>query len=67
MTMQEIGTVRDSGYSLLAGLTAILLCLFQALCWPKEVIPYRRIGKRYKFKIYEVDEWVDSGKSADIK
>ncbi len=32
----------------------------------KEVIPYRRIGKLYKFKISEVDEWVDSGKSAEI-
>ncbi|WP_313468745.1 helix-turn-helix domain-containing protein [Streptococcus parasuis] len=32
----------------------------------KKVIPYRRIGKLYKFKISEVDEWVDSGKSAEI-
>ena len=32
----------------------------------KGVIPYRRIGKLYKFKISEVDEWVDSGKSAEI-
>ena len=29
----------------------------------KGVIPYRRIGKQYKFKISEVDAWVDSGKA----
>lgn len=33
----------------------------------KDVIPHRRIGKQYKFKISEVDTWVDSGKSADIQ
>ena len=33
----------------------------------KAVIPHRRIGKQYKFKISEVDAWVDSGKSADIE
>lgn len=33
----------------------------------KGVIPFRRIGKQYKFKISEVDEWVDSGKSAEIE
>jgi excisionase family DNA binding protein len=32
----------------------------------KGVIPHRRIGKQYKFKISEVDAWVDSGKSAEI-
>ncbi len=32
----------------------------------KDVIPHRRIGKQYKFKISEVDAWVDSGKSAEI-
>ena len=32
----------------------------------KESIPFHKIGKLYKFKISEVDEWVDSGKSADI-
>ncbi len=32
----------------------------------KDVIPHRRIGKQYKFKISEVDAWVDSGKSAKI-
>ena len=33
----------------------------------KDVIPYKRIGKLYKFKISEVDAWVDSGKSAEIE
>jgi excisionase family DNA binding protein len=33
----------------------------------KEAIPYRRIGKQFKFKISEVDAWVDSGKSAEIE
>lgn len=33
----------------------------------KGVIPFRRIGKQYKFKISEVDSWVDSGKSAKIE
>ena len=33
----------------------------------KDVIPHRRIGKQYKFKISEVDAWVDSGKSAEIE
>ena len=33
----------------------------------KGVIPYRRIGKQYKFRISEVDAWVDSGKSAIIE
>ena len=33
----------------------------------KEVIPHRRIGKQYKFKISEVDAWVDSGTSAEIE
>jgi hypothetical protein len=27
----------------------------------------RRIGKQYKFKISEVDAWVDSGESAKIE
>ena len=33
----------------------------------KNVIPYRRIGKQYKFKISEVDAWVESGESAKIE
>ena len=33
----------------------------------KEVSPYRRIGKQYKFKISEVYAWVESGESAKIE
>lgn len=33
----------------------------------KDVIPHRRIGKQFKFKISEVDAWVNSGKSAEIE
>ncbi|MPM89531.1 hypothetical protein SDC9_136640 [bioreactor metagenome] len=32
----------------------------------KNVIPYHRIGKQYKFRISEIDAWVESGKSAEI-
>ncbi|MCC8128139.1 MAG: helix-turn-helix domain-containing protein [Clostridiales bacterium] len=32
----------------------------------KEQIPYYRIGKQYKFKISEIDAWIQSGKSATI-
>lgn len=32
----------------------------------KEVIPYRKVGKQYKFKISEIDSWVESGESAEI-
>lgn len=33
----------------------------------KGVIPFQRIGKQYKFKISEIDTWVESGKSATIE
>lgn len=33
----------------------------------KYVIPHRRIGKQYKFKISKVDAWIDSGKNAKIE
>lgn len=33
----------------------------------KGVIPHRRIGKQFKFRMSEVDDWVDSGKSAEIE
>ena len=33
----------------------------------KGVIPHRRIGKQFKFKISEVDDWVNSGESAKIE
>ena len=32
----------------------------------KEQIPYYRIGKQNKFKISEIDAWIESGKSAEI-
>lgn len=32
----------------------------------KGAIPHRKIGRQYKFKISEVDAWVDSGESAKI-
>lgn len=31
----------------------------------KETIPYHKIGRQYKFRISEVDAWVESGQSAD--
>ena len=31
----------------------------------KETIPYYKVGRHYKFKLSEIDEWVASGKSAD--
>ena len=31
----------------------------------KETIPYYKVGRQYKFKLSEIDEWVASGKSAD--
>lgn len=32
----------------------------------KDQIPYYRIGKQYKFKISEIDAWIESGQSALI-
>lgn len=32
----------------------------------KNAIPFYRIGKQYKFKISEIDTWIESGKSATI-
>ena len=29
-------------------------------------IPAHKIGKQWRFRISEIDEWVSSGKSADI-
>ena len=31
----------------------------------KETIPYYKVGRQYKFKLSEIDEWVTSGKSAN--
>jgi excisionase family DNA binding protein len=30
----------------------------------KDAIPYHRIGKQYRFRISEVDAWVESGRSS---
>jgi excisionase family DNA binding protein len=32
----------------------------------KDLIPHHRIGKQYKFRISEVDVWVESGKASDM-
>ena len=31
----------------------------------KETIPNHKLGRQYKFRISEVDAWIESGKSAD--
>ena len=31
----------------------------------KGTIPYYKVGRQYKFKLSEVDVWVESGQSAD--
>lgn len=31
----------------------------------KETIPFYKIGRQYKFKVSEVDAWVESGQSAE--
>ena len=31
----------------------------------KETIPYHKVGRKFKFRISEVDAWVESGQSAD--
>lgn len=31
----------------------------------KDTIPYHKIGRQYKFRVSEVDAWVESGESAD--
>lgn len=31
----------------------------------KGTIPYHKVGRQYKFRVSEVDSWVESGKSAD--
>ena len=31
----------------------------------KETIPYYKVGRQYKFKVSEVDAWVESGQSAE--
>lgn len=31
----------------------------------KGTIPYHKVGRQYKFRVSEVDDWVESGESAD--
>ena len=31
----------------------------------KQTIPYHKVGRQYKFRISEVDAWVESGESAN--
>lgn len=31
----------------------------------KGTIPYHKVGRQYKFRVSEVDVWVESGESAD--
>ena len=31
----------------------------------KGPVPYHKVGRMYKFKISEVDAWIESGQSAD--
>lgn len=31
----------------------------------KNTIPYHKVGRQYKFRVSEVDVWVESGESAD--
>lgn len=31
----------------------------------KETIPFHKIGRQYRFRISEVDAWVESGQSAN--
>ena len=31
----------------------------------KETIPFYKVGRQYKFKVSEVDVWVESGQSAE--
>ena len=31
----------------------------------KGTVPYHKVGRLYKFKISEVDAWIESGQSAD--
>jgi excisionase family DNA binding protein len=33
----------------------------------KKVIPFHRVGKQYRFRLSDVDEWVESGKSEGIE
>ncbi|WP_424768007.1 helix-turn-helix domain-containing protein [Paenibacillus sp. sgz302251] len=32
----------------------------------KDTIPFHKVGRQYKFRITEVDSWIESGASADV-
>ena len=47
-------------------MTSIIVLMCKIRTWIKEgKLPVYRAGKRYKFKISEVDEWVRKGKIQD--
>lgn len=31
----------------------------------KDTIPFHKVGRLYKFRVSEVDDWIESGASAD--
>ena len=31
----------------------------------KNTIPFHKVGRQYKFRVSEVDAWIESGESAD--
>ena len=31
----------------------------------KDTIPFHKVGRQYKFRVSEVDDWIDSGQSAN--
>ena len=31
----------------------------------KETIPFHKVGRQYKFRLSEINAWIESGKSAD--
>lgn len=31
----------------------------------KDTIPHHKVGRQYKFRVSEVDAWIESGESAD--
>lgn len=31
----------------------------------KHTIPFHKVGRQYRFRVSEVDTWIESGKSAD--
>lgn len=46
--------------------THLDICKDTIRAWIKKgTIPYHKIGRQYKFRVSEVDAWVESGRSAD--